>query len=180
MDSSPFDRTDAYQSALSINSVNLVAEKLGDGDGSRRALQRRQMQDGAADILTLVYHTSSWENLLKEDELFYTCLTERGIIDNVGCLDASDYQSMVPLVFNATTCEYLTSYEESLPLFGLSDNAIFRADSTVYDSKQSSVLVSYFRLGRCDEDSLGSFESNLNKQQVEDIKVTHVSSHFIR
>ena len=173
-----YDSINAISSAQSQNSFNTMVTTV----PTRRVLHERKENitinrrlDNTGPALSLVYHTNNWENVLTESNLISVCKSEQQIIANMKCLDTDGYKSAIPLVFNPQTCQYLTSYSQSLYVFGLSENAPYVQDNVDSSNPQSGILLSYFHLGSCGSSySYKTFYDEVNENCENGIKTCNV------
>ena len=177
-----YDSVDAINSAQSQNSFNNMVNTV----PSRRVLHEinasmtiNRRLDNTGPTLSLVYHTNNWDNLLTDSNLISVCKSEQQIIANMKCLDTSGYKSAIPLVFNPQTCQYLTSYSQSLYVFGLSDNAPYVQDNIDSSNPQSGILLSYFHLGSCGSSyTYQQFYDSTNQNCENGIKSCNVVNQY--
>lgn len=177
-----YDSINAISSAQSQNSFNTMVTTV----PFRRVLHERNENitinrrlDNTGPALSLVYHTNNWGNVLTESNLVSVCKSEQKIIANMKCLDTSGYKSAIPLVFNPQTCQYLTSYSQSLYVFGLSENAPYVQDNVDSSNPQSGILLSYFHLGSCGSSySYTKFYDQVNGNCQNGIKSCNVVNQY--
>jgi hypothetical protein len=136
---------DAIQSGEYDYSYYTVKNYQLTADGGREGLEedtegRRRLS--SHDDLVVVYHTATWKNVLTSDLLIDICQTEKNFIAELsGCIGA-DESSMIALIFTPD-CQYRTSYEESLYLFGLEENSQYVENNVNPNDPVSHILVSY-------------------------------------
>ena len=92
-----YDVTSTINTAVSFNSLNVFVPQHDEGYIRRLS---------STDTLQIVYHTHDWANVITEDHLLSICMTERNILEDVTCIDSSNYKSLIPSVFNATSCVF--------------------------------------------------------------------------
>lgn len=91
-----------------------------------------------------IYHTSGgdWGNVLTSSGLRDICLAENMFLVSQNCLGV-EVSSILSEIFNEN-CEYLTSFEESLALLGLSKNSMHVEDNVTPENIKSAVLLSFY------------------------------------
>jgi hypothetical protein len=154
---------------MQFNSLNILLSGVG-----------RRRLDGATQSLSITYHTDDWDNMIVDDMLRDVCLTERDIISSVTCIDASNYKSVLTSVFNTTSCEYFTSYDQSVAAFGLNSNSLHVADNTPSEDPVSDIIISYFQMGNCTHTSSGSFGDELAMHTYGEVQTTYVSNQYLK
>eukprot|EP01034_Spumella_vulgaris_P021838 gene21838-27909_t len=108
------------------------------------------------------------------------CYTEREIINSVTCIDSSKYKSILTSVFNTTSCEYFTTYDESVAAFGLNSNSLHVADNTPSDDPVSDILISYFEMGNCTHISGTDFGAKITDCEHGEVQTTYVSNQYLK
>jgi hypothetical protein len=101
----------------------------------------------SSSAVALVYHEQSWGNIYTESSLQNICLVEKSIREQMTCFDITSGYSIMPKLFDISTCDYLTSYDDALYQLSLAENALFVQDQA--GSSKGSILLSYVRLGHC-------------------------------
>lgn len=192
VDAPYYDVTSVINSAVSFNSLNVFVPQNDEGYIRRLSSSMNippnderftRRLTSASDTLQLIYHTHDWGNVITEDHLMGICLTERNILQDVTCLDSSSYKSMIPSVFNATSCEFRESFQpfnDSLSFFGTAENAFYVSDTIEYLSPASDVVVSYFKVGNCKEVERTDFETLVDAASVGGIEIAYVSKQYIK
>jgi hypothetical protein len=140
------------------------------GTGTRRRL------DSSYDDLVVVYHTGSWKNVLTSDLLIDICLTEMNVLSELTKCVGSDESSMIQLIFTPD-CQYRTSYEESLYLFGLEENSPYVENNVNPNDPISHVLISYFSV-TCSL-SLSDVNSAVDASTVGHIHINYAQTDLI-
>lgn len=135
----------------------------------------RRLGSGHDDLVT-VYHTGSWQNVLTSDLLVDICLTEKKFLSELsGCL-GSDESSMITLIFDSS-CQYRTSYEESLYLFGLEQNSQYVENNVDPSDPTSHILISYLSVA-CSL-SLNQVNNAIDKSTVGHIHINYAQTDLI-
>ena len=93
------------------------------------------------DDIVLIYATNNWKNVLTEEKLIQACFAEKAMLRSLPCM-GQQRSSMLDIIFDMN-CEYLTSYADSLYLFGAEENEIYVEDNIIATSPESDVLLSY-------------------------------------
>lgn len=169
-----YERVGAINLAVYTTSFSLLSF----GDGGRRQRRLQTAGDIDDDTFSLVYHLQSYQNFLTSDLLIDACATERNIIGNLTCIDPSKYKSMIPAVFDTSSCDFYTSFSDALPAFGLAENNIYVEQNVEAVNPQSSVLLSYFELGACESVTQEALQKVLEASSVGDVQVTLVGSKY--
>lgn len=187
-----FDANNAINSATTTYSFNVVVSQATSSvstspehrhlipHGSLLSHEKKRLKS-TYDTISLVYHFDDYDNLVTEDALVAACMTERNILNNVGCLFSSSYESIIAASLNYQTCEYLTSFNDVAPNFALSDNEYFVQDNPgSVNAPDSAILISYFQVGFCSSLSLDAFSDLLNAQGADyGISVVYVNSYLV-
>ena len=168
------DSESHHSTSTSVKTVKQLLNRLKQQQGSS-SLQTSQSQ-----TLSIVYHTDNWDNMLTADNLINICRTEQKMIQEMTCLNIWHYKSMIPTIFDISTCTYYTSFEQSLYKFGLSENEAYVEDSISSIYPRSNILISFFKTGTCSNYNENQLVKMFNNIEIDNIEITYVSEDFIQ
>lgn len=138
--------------------------------------QKRRLSSSNYDDLVVVYHTGSWNNVLTSDLLIDICFTEKNLLFKLSDCIGSDESSMIEVIFTPD-CQYRTSYEESLYLFGLEENSPYVENNVNPNDPISHILISYFSV-TCSL-SLSKVNSAVDDATVGHIHINYAQTDLI-
>lgn len=116
------------------------------------------------DVLSFVYHTNDWSDVLVEDTMYAICKTDYNLkLKLAWCTDPAYTKSFIPYFYNSD-CSIRNGYNFSTIKhnFGLEYYSAFMSDHTMYSDTASDVLISYFKFGDCDSYTGGDIERIIN------------------
>eukprot|EP01038_Epipyxis_sp_PR26KG_P005369 gene5369-7445_t len=195
-----YDAVSAINNAQSLTSFNTmisttrrllneiyhinIHEKIDDINGIYLLGKAEASNDGA--VLSFVYHTSNWDNILTDQDLINICKIENAIVSaTASCMDTSNAKSIITTIFDMSTCQYDSSYEDSLSTFGLSENSAFVSQDTAVGTSNptSPIVISYFQMGTCSSQyTVTQFNDLINACADEtntNIEVVFISTKFL-
>lgn len=147
--------------------------------GQLQVSNRRKLLESEA--LYIVYHTNHWDNILNKTELENICLSEKSILENVNCIDSTNYKSAISEIFDISTCQYWTSYTKAVSYMGQAENADYVAENMNTNFEESAILQSYFGVGSCDQDFTSEeFTQELNDYTISNIKTTFAGEKMLK
>jgi uncharacterized membrane protein YgcG len=174
--------------AQALNSIRAIRQGV-HLPSARRALYTASPHASygkPTDIMNFVYHLGDFGDILSENNLVNVCRTERNLIQNLPCLGLEEYESyafrsFIAKQFNTSTCEFLTSYEDTRSKIGYSPYSNFFYDRAMYSDTHSPVLISYLRLGTCGQDyTTNEFVNLVNDYGVGGTRVVVASYHHFK
>lgn len=116
------------------------------------------------DVLSFVYHTNGWSDVLVEDTMYAICKADYKLkLELASCTDTAYTKSFIPFFYNSD-CSIKNGYNFSTIKrnFGLEYYSAFMSDHTMYDNTASDVLISYYKFGDCDSYTGGDLETIIN------------------
>jgi hypothetical protein len=163
---------------LSVKTVKELIKSL--SKNQNKEFNEPSLQTSTTQSFSIVYHTDNWDNMLTADNLVNICRTEQKLIQQMTCINFDKYKSMIPTIFDLSTCTYFTSFEDSLYKFGLSENSPYVEDGISATYPRSDILISFFKTGTCTDYSEDQLVSMFDKVEVDNVEITYVSQDFVQ
>ncbi len=127
--------------------------------------------------IAFVYHTSNFDELLYSRNFEAICHTENNILKKLPCIYSSGIKSIIPSVFNTTSCTQLYGAHQKYSMY---ENQNYLQDNVNSLEPNSTIVISYFQSNYCNDYSIKSIQSQLSALTVNPIQITVVDDNFIR
>ena len=135
----------------------------------------------SSNSMVIIYHTTSWDDLLQSSELQKICQNEKNVLLNMKCIDSTYRYSIIQNIFVDADCSSTiqVSSDQFREFILMPENQIFFQNNLDRNNPKSSIILSYFKSISCDSLSVQTFQSKLSDLIGNNIKYSYIENNLI-